>query len=58
MFLRLVQYVSRRKTRETMSNAGIKLTYPLVFGTKLDTKSVSGNAVLDENYHKRWGVRG
>ena len=33
-----------------MPNAGIKLTYPLVFGTKLATKSVFGNAVLDENY--------
>ena len=38
------------KKRETMSNAGIKLTYPLVFGTKLATKSVVGNAVLNENY--------
>ena len=28
----------------------MKLTYPAVFGTKLATKSVFGNAVLDENY--------
>ena len=33
-----------------MSNAGMKLTYPLVFGTKISTKSVFGNAVLDENF--------
>ena len=32
------------------SNAGIKLRYHLVFGTKLANKSVFGNAVLDENY--------
>ena len=51
MFMRLVRFDSRRKKRETTPNAGIKLTYPLVFGRKLATKSVFGNAVLDENYH-------
>ena len=32
------------------NQCGDEMPYPLVFGTKLDTKSVFGNAVLDENY--------
>ena len=36
------------KTGKT-SNAGIKMTYHLVFGTNLAIESVFGNAVLDEN---------
>ena len=35
---------------EANSNAEMKLTYPLVFGTRLPTKSVFGNAVLDGHY--------
>ena len=49
MFMRLAPSVSGGKAGKT-SNAGIKLTYPLVFGRNLATKSVFGNAVLDDNY--------
>ena len=29
--------------------AGMKMAYPLIFGTNLPIKSVFGNAVIDEN---------
>ena len=35
---------------ENTSNAGMTLMYPLIFGTELPTKSVLGNAIVDENY--------